>query len=306
VSLKDGDMQQVGLLGWPVAHSISPAMFNAAFESLGMNWRYTAFAVAPDQLKQTLHDLQRQGVRGLNVTVPHKQAVIPFVDVLHTEAKAVGAVNTITFTNSDGTVKLHGTNTDIEGFRADLVAFLDMDETRPLRALVLGSGGSARAATYVLAQLGYQITVVARNPNRALELIRDVQIGFATPARAVPADITSTQWRMKMVAVPWDRLGQVSPRADLIVNCTPVGMWPQDHESPWPNHVPIPATAMVYDMVYRPAKTRLIRQAEAAGSRAIGGLGMLVKQGAAAFRLWTGKEPPLDVMMQAAQKALDL
>lgn len=306
MSLKNGDVQQVGLLGWPVAHSVSPAMFNAAFESLGMNWRYTAFAVAPDQLKQTLHDLQRQGVRGLNVTVPHKQAVIPFVDVLHAEAKAVGAVNTITFTNSGGTVKLHGTNTDIEGFRTDLVAFLDMDETRPLRALVLGSGGAARAATYVLAQLGYQITVVARNPNRALELIRDVQIGFATPARAIPADITSTQWRMKMVTVPWDRLGQVSSRADLIVNCTPVGMWPQDNESPWPDHVPIPATAIVYDMVYRPTKTRLIRQAEAAGARAIGGLGMLVKQGAAAFRLWTGQEAPLDVMTQAAQKALEL
>ncbi len=306
MSLKNGDVQQVGLLGWPVAHSVSPAMFNAAFESLGMNWRYTAFAVAPDQLKQTLHDLQRQGVRGLNVTVPHKEAVIPFVDVLHAEAKAVGAVNTITFINNDGVVKLHGTNTDIAGFRADLVAFLDMDETRPLRALVLGSGGSARAATYVLAQLGYQITVVARNPNRALELIRDVQIGFATPRTR-----HSCRHHFHTVAYENGRrsLGPPRPgiaRADLIVNCTPVGMWPQDNESPWPDHVPIPATAVVYDMVYRPAKTRLIRQAEAAGARAIGGLGMLVKQGAAAFRLWTGREAPLDVMTQAAQKALEL
>lgn len=304
MSVTNGELQQVGLIGWPVSHSVSPAMFNTAFTALGLNWRYNVYPAPPDALSQILKDLRAKGVRGLNVTVPHKRAVMAFVDAVNPEAKAIGAVNTITIAGSADSPKWYGMNTDIKGFQDDLAAALDPVVDRTPRALILGSGGSARAVAYVLAQLGYQITVAARNASQGLELIRDVQSGVAAPAQA-PSDLLTTQWRMKMVAIPWNKITDAARRCYLIINCTPVGMWPAINDSPWPEDVPIPATAVVYDLVYRPAKTRLMQQAEAAGTRAIGGLGMLVRQGAASFRLWTGQEPPLDRMAEAARKALD-
>ncbi|MBN2471077.1 MAG: shikimate dehydrogenase [Anaerolineae bacterium] len=281
------ETQQVGLIGWPVAHSISPHMFTAAFASLGMDWRYTAHAIAPDDLQGGVERLLAQGLRGFNVTVPHKQAVLPLLTVIRPEAAAVGAVNTV-IARADGT--LEGTNTDVIGFSDDLLHHIGPPQAGA-RALILGAGGAARAAAFALARQGYTVLVASRRQEQAGTLIRDVGAGL-------PDDTANLQH------LPWDDLPAASQDLRLIVNCTPVGMWPHAGATPWPEAVPLPRGVTVYDMIYRPAETVLLRQARAAGGQAISGLGMLVRQGAAAFTLWTGQAAPFDMMLQAAQEAL--
>jgi shikimate dehydrogenase len=296
------ETQHVGLIGWPVEHSVSPAMFNAAFQAMDMNWRYTAYPLEPKHLAKGVTELRERGVRGFNVTVPHKQSVMGLLDTLKPDARIIGAVNTVSLIQGE-IPQLQGTNTDGIGFYKDLTTHI----TAPVQnqhALVLGSGGAAHAAVYVLARLGYQIYIASRNPSRGLELIRNVQAGLTAINETQSQPIESTQWRMQMRTLPWSRIGQVDVDINLVVNCTPVGMWPDVDAAPWPGDIPLPATATVYDMVYRPARTKLIQNALDAGIPAYNGLGMLVEQGAAAFNLWTGQDAPTDVMYAAAERAL--
>lgn len=267
-------MNKVGVIGWPVEHSLSPVMHNAAFAALGMaDWYYDRIAIPPDIVRLSLRELRDHGYIGLNVTVPHKQAVMPFVKA-DAIARAVGAVNTIDFRTNEGT------NTDVIGFMDDLTAHAI--DVRGQRVLVLGAGGAARAAVFGLVRAGAEVLVV----NRTLERAQNLAIDLGGSIRALPFE--------QVVHEP----------VTLIVNCTSVGMWPHTHESPWPQELPLPRDAIVYDMIYRPAKTQLMLQAEAAGLRAIGGLGMLARQGAAAFQRWTGVRAPLDVMIDALQTEL--
>ncbi|MEP7294296.1 MAG: shikimate dehydrogenase [Chloroflexota bacterium] len=263
--------QRVGVIGWPIEHSLSPAMHNAAFAVLGLEWQYDKMAIPPDIVKLSLREFRDAGFVGLNVTVPHKQAVMPFVKPDEI-AKAVGAVNTIDFRKNTGT------NTDVAGFMGDLTAH-GIDPAG-MRVVVLGAGGAARAAVYGLAQVIARIVIVNRTPERARELIDSLRVRAITGGVADVAD------------------------ADLIVNCTSVGLSPQVDDSPLPDDTPLKPGVIAYDMIYRPAQTRLMRQVEAAGGRAVGGLGMLVRQGAVAFKIWTGVEPPLDVMFAAAEQQL--
>ncbi len=295
--------QRVGVIGWPVEHSLSPVMINAAFAALEMNWRYEALPVEPQNLRRVVHSLQARGFRGVNVTVPHKNAVVDLLEVVPPEIKALGAVNTISVMQ-DGTNRLQGANTDIMGFYHDLTKYVSATPDQS-RALILGAGGAARAAAFVLARLGYKLHIASRNPARGLEVIRDVQAGLSIVSAAQSTPIESTQWRMQMLTVPWQRLPTISAQIDLIVNCTPVGMWPNVDESPWPAEALIPKTATVYDLIYRPQQSQLLKQAAAAGAQAVSGLGMLVQQGAESFRLWTGQSAPIDVMTAAAQRALN-
>ncbi len=277
----DGQTQLVGLIGWPVAHSLSPAMHNAAFEALGLNWRYVPLPVPPGQVEAALRGLVALGFRGANVTVPHKQAVIPHLDAVSEGAQAIGAVNTLVV--RDG--HLLGDNTDAAGFLVDLreAGF----EPKGGRTLVLGAGGGARAAAYALATAGAEVVVLNRTPSRAEALVRDLAAWVApVPLRSVP--------------LSHEALSRLVPTVDLIVNATSVGMWPDVAASPWPDDVPIPANCTVYDLVYRPALTRLLRQAGAGGAKGIGGLGMLVNQGALAFRMWTGRDAPVEAMRNHA------
>lgn len=267
-------MNKVGAIGWPIEHSLSPVMHNAAFQTLGMHdWFYDKIAIPPDIVKLSLRELRDHDYIGINVTVPHKQAVMPYVKA-DAVAKAIGAVNTIDFRDNTGT------NTDCAGFMDDLAAngIKAAGET----VVVLGAGGAARAAVYGLAQAGARILIVNRTMERAEHLIADLKVD----ARAVTHDEAGMS------------------DASLIVNATSVGLAPKIHESPWPEDVPMPPGAVVYDMVYRPARTKLMEIAEAQGKRAVGGLGMLVRQGAAAFKLWTGVEPPIDVMFAALYEKL--
>lgn len=265
---------KVGLIGFPVEHSISPAMHNAAFRHLGMDWVYDAMAIPPDILKYGIRELMQHGYIGLNVTIPHKEAVMRLVtpDAI---ARAVGAINTIDFRTNTGT------NTDVQGLIDDLKAHhIPLKEET---VLVLGAGGAARAAVYGLVREGAKVIVV----NRTLQ-----------KAQVMLADLTISAGICGVDAMTLDEAVEHTP--SLIINCTSAGLYPKIDDSPWVDGVPIPKNITVYDMIYRPQKTKFMTQAEDAGGRAIGGLGMLVRQGALSFKLWTGVDAPLETMFATA------
>ena len=280
-----GSTQIVGLLGWPVSHSLSPAMHNAAFAHLELDWRYVPLPVdpaRPQAIPEAVAGLRALSLRGANVTVPHKQAVMRCVDRLTPAAEVIGAVNTLVV-EKDGS--LLGDNTDAAGFIGDLRDHgVDLQERH---VLVLGAGGSARAVVYGLAQAGAaRIAIANRTVATAQALAAALQPhvpGCPLTALALPADLPG-----------------LAAQADLIVNCTSLGMTPNVDTSPWPDELPFHSGQIVYDLVYNPADTRLLRQAARAGVQAIGGLGMLVWQGAFAFERWTGTPAPVDIMRAAA------
>jgi shikimate dehydrogenase len=279
----------VGLIGWPVSHSVSPPMHNAAFAALGLDWRYVALPVPvepPERVGEAVRGLRALGLRGANVTVPHKQAVMPHLDRLSPAAEAIGAVNTIVVTPEGG---LAGDNTDARGFVADL---RDHGvDPQGLRVLVLGAGGSARAVVYGLAAAGAaRVAIANRTYRRAADLVAALQPRL--PACPLAA-----------LALPGD-LAAAATVADLVVNCTSLGMTPQPETTPWDETLRLRPDQAVYDLVYNPAETRLLRWAAAGGARAIGGLGMLVWQGAIAFEQWTGIAPPVPIMAAACAQAM--
>jgi shikimate dehydrogenase len=273
------------LIGWPVEHSLSPAMHNAAFEALGLGWRYELLPVPPGQLGVALEGLRTGNFRGGNVTVPHKSAVMAFLDEIDDAARAIGAVNTITVQGR----RWRGYNTDAAGFvRALREAGMDVAGQR---ALLLGAGGTARAVAYALAGAGCAVAIHNRTASRAAELVRDLQhLGLGAPV----------SW----VADETDLEEPDLARFDLLVNATAAGMWPNSEVTPWPEALAMPSHWTVFDLVYNPLETHLLRQARQAGAKTIDGLGMLVWQGALAFELWTGQEPPADLMRATALKAL--
>ena len=284
--MTESETQLIGLIGWPVEHSVSPAMHNAAFEATGLPWHYTLLPTPPGRIKAALTGLKAQGYRGANVTVPHKQAVMPHLDEIADPARAIGAVNTIIAQEG----QLIGYNTDGDGFLAALreAGF----EPAGRSALVLGAGGAARAVVYALAQAGCAVTIHNRTVQRAAQLAHHMQdAGVHAPVTWLP--ITATLSDLDLA------------RFDLLVNATPVGMWPQTDASPWPETLPLPSRWTVFDLVYNPTETRLLAQARAAGATTVGGLGMLVHQGALAFERWTGHSPPREVMQAACQQALE-
>lgn len=271
--------KRVGIIGWPVSHSISPAMHNATFKALGLDWQYDAMAIPPDIVKYGIKEPMQHGYIGVNVTSPHKQEVMKIVKPDEI-ARAIGAVNTVDFRD------LTGTNTDVYGFIDDLKA-----NNVPITGetvVVLGAGGASRAATYGLWREGANVIVVNRSLEHANKMLADL---------AVSAGILN-----RVNALTLDEAVTLSP--SLIVNATPAGMHPNHHSSPWVEGVPFPSNIALYDMIYSPAKTLLMKQAEAHGGRVFNGVGMLVRQGILSFKIWTGIEPPFDVMMSAALEAL--
>ena len=293
---------QTGLIGWPLGHSVSPAMHNAAFAALGLEGRYDALPVAPEEVAALVHSLPARGYRGVNVTIPHKQAIMPLMDDLSDAARAIGAVNTVIVERFSKSLSAEAASNDLGnrftvlcGDNTDWLGFLHPLEARGFElagksALLLGAGGSARAVAYALAMRGVsQLAVWNRTPDRAAELAHHV-------AALAPA-LTIHQFTNSPFPISHFPF-------DLIVNTTPVGMWPNADASPWPDDLPFPPGALVYDLVYRPEETRFLRQAAAAGCATQGGLAMLVAQGAAAFEMWTGLNPPMDVMLAAAAAAL--
>jgi len=285
----DGRTQLVGLIGWPVAHSLSPVMHNAAFEALGLNWAYVPLPVLPGQIESAVRGLVALGFRGANVTVPHKQAVIPTLDFLAPDVREFGAVNTLVVKGNDAKATVGGYNTDYQGFIGALVR--DGFDPEGKSIVVVGTGGAGRAVVFGLLQAGGKdVLVLDLVSQKAEELVTDLE--GARPSR------------LHMLPLTEETLVESARAADLLVNATPVGMWPNVGDSIWPDGVPIPTHLAVSDLVYNPLSTRLLEQTRTSGAHPIGGLEMLVGQGTLAFERWTGKPAPIEVMRSACEQAL--
>lgn len=290
VSGISGRTRVCGIFGYPVEHSFSPAMHNAAFAALGLDYIYVPFPVLPANLPGAVAAVRALGLAGVNVTIPHKEAVLPLLDELSEEARLIGAVNTIV--NRSG--QLHGDNTDGRGFLRSLeekAGFTPAGKT----ALILGAGGAARAVAVQLALAGTKRLLLAnRSQSRARELA-----GFVAERTGV---------RVEMV--PWPRKdnemlpGEALLEAELVVQATPMGMHPNASET-----VPLPFDLfrpgqVACDLVYNPVETLFLKKAREAGAAAVDGLGMLLYQGALAFELWTGAAAPVEVMREALTKVI--
>ncbi len=280
-------MIRLGLTGYPLAHSLSPRLHMAALTACGLEGEYRLYPVAPDdkQALQALTARLRSGeLTGLNVTLPHKQNVLPFLDELTPEARAIGAVNTLYLRKG----RLIGHNTDAAGFRADM-GRLFVCPPPEKRALVIGSGGGARAVVYVLLRDGWEVTVAALLLDQAEALAESLgRAAGGGSVRVIPAETGAIRAAASSLA--------------LIVNASPVGMTPHHQAMPWPEEAPFPPGAAVYDLVYHPRETRLARAARRAGLKALTGLGMLVEQAALAFECWTGTSAPRAAMFASVEE----
>jgi shikimate dehydrogenase len=277
-------MKRLAVLGHPVSHSRSPAMQNAALEALGLGegWRYEALDIDPAEFAERTRELPGQGFVGANVTIPHKGAALVLADEASNAAEGIGAANTLSF--HDGVIRAD--NTDASGLLAAL--------PRPVEgsnALVLGAGGSARAAVWALAGQGANVSVWNRTPERADEIVRDL---------ALAGSDTTAEGRLRAVTADQAQVGGYQ----LIVNCTAIGMSDEDPFEQLPLVAErLGAGIVVVDLVYAGSGSRLAAEARSRGATAVEGLEVLVQQGAESLRLWTGKDPPLDVMREAARAA---
>lgn len=279
--------QHIGVIGFPLRHTLSPVFQQAALDFYGLDIRYEAWETPPDRLPETVASLRDPSRLGMNVTIPHKQAVVPLLDRVDPTAAAIGAVNTVAKSHD----VLVGYNTDCTGF----IKAVRSDggfEPAGKAVLVLGAGGAAGAVVFGLLTSGVaRIGIAARRAEAAAALRR----AFVGP-----------EGGDRLVVEPWG--GDIEARLDaydLVVNTTSMGMLHGGAEKQSPlDGVRIPPRLLVYDLVYNPSETPLMRQARAAGAPAFGGLSMLVYQGAAGFELWTGRKPPLETMIGAARRAL--
>ncbi len=266
------------LMGYPVGHSVSPAMHNAAFKELSMPHSYGLFEVQRDQLAQVVQDkLRVTEFGGANVTIPHKMEIIKYLDELAESAKKAGAVNTIEYRNG----RLIGHNTDaLGGVRALTETYGEISGSK---VVLLGAGGAASALAAELAPNVDTLVILNRSVEKARELSN--RLSGNTSYGSIKDQV-------------------VIESADILINATPVGMHPKTAESPvdpkW-----LHSDLLVYDIIYNPQKTQLLRDAEDTGARTLGGLWMLVYQGVEAFKIWTGVEPSADTMYDAASKALE-
>ncbi|MBI3751560.1 MAG: shikimate dehydrogenase [Chloroflexi bacterium] len=273
--------KRVVLIGHPVAHSLSGAMQQAAFDAAGIDAAYELWDRSPLALPGAIAEIRRDEFLGVNVTIPHKERVVPLVDRLTEEAQATGAVNTIT---REGR-RLVGHNTDVAGFDAALDRLVGRQKM-PKHAVLLGAGGGARAVAYGLIRAGFQrVIVFNRHLHRAEGLVKHFAKGAA---------------HMELRAMPWhvSIIESELAKTKVLVNATSIGL--VGDETPVPGEI-LPSDLLVLDLIYK--RTRFLRDAEAAGSSAMDGETMLLHQGAAAFKLWTGQEAPLDVMAQALAEA---
>jgi len=270
-----------GVFGDPIAHSKSPLMMNTAFEAAGVQGIYMAFHVTPDRLRQAVDGIRGLGLRGVNVTIPHKQAVMAFLDEIDENARVIGAVNTIV--NEGG--RLIGYNTDGIGYVRSL-----KEETgvgiAGKRILILGAGGAARGIAYALAcERPERIWIANRTEERAAELASSL---------AAYADFEG---------MGMERIADIIHKVDIVINTTSVGMHPNVDERPADPRIFQPGT-LFSDLIYNPLKTKWLEEAEQLGHKVHGGLGMFVYQGAYAYEYWLGRQAPVEAMREAVERSL--
>ena len=272
-----------GVIGDPIEHSLSPRMHNAAFKKLGLNCVYLPFRVAPEDLKSAMTGMRALNIRGFNVILPHKTAIIKFLDELDEAAQEIGAVNTIL--NDEG--RLIGYNTD--GLGAARALEGQHQDPSNKRIVLIGAGGAARAIAFTLARRARSILILNRTKHLAVILAKDIEqrLGKKILARSLAGN----------------SLLEALQGADILINATSVGMYPRTGQTVATRKV-LHSGMVVFDIVYNPVKTMLLREAEAAGAKAITGVGMLVHQGAEAFKIWTNHSPPIEVMRRAVIQEL--
>jgi shikimate dehydrogenase len=268
--------------GSPIRHSASPAMHNAAFAALGLNWRYLAFEVNPKNLRAAIEGAKAMNFAGLNLTVPHKLLALEMLDALDESAKKWGAVNTIKFEMAGGgKISTHGFNTDADAIVAALREELKLG-LRGAKVLLLGAGGAGRtAALKVASENVAELFLVNRTQSKAKEIAGEIKKQFP------PVKVS---------------VGFPKASVDLILNATSLGLKANDASPLDEKQFSLKQTRAVYDMIYSPAETALLKAAKTAGCKTANGLGMLLHQGAKAFEIWTGKPAPLDVMRRALEE----
>ncbi len=262
----NGKTSLYGIIGNPVGHSLSPAMHNAAFDFLGENCVYLPFAV--ENVEAALQGIRHLYIKGVSVTIPHKESVIPYLDIVDSVAVKIGAVNTIRREQQGQDILLCGYNTDWIGANR---ALADTMQLKGASVVILGAGGSARAIGFGLLEAGAKITLCSRTESRGRKLAVDLQC----------------QW------CPLENVANL--QGDALVNATSVGMVPQQEQSPVPSEI-TSNYSVVMDIVYAPLQTKLLMDAKKAGCRTVNGLEMLLYQGVAQFELWTSLQPPVEVM----------
>lgn len=271
-------MIKLGLIGFPVGHSLSPQIQNAALKASGLEGEYCLFPIEPHDLQgleKLLARVRSGEVTGLNVTIPHKQNVIPFLDELTPTARSIGAVNVMYMREN----RLIGDNTDAAGFLKDLKNHFASFPPHS-SALVLGAGGSARSVAYALVNDGWDVSIASRRIEQARQLADLFQGAHAIDFNPSSLQLSNFQ---------------------LIANTTPLGMTPNVDRSPVPDNTILSKQTKIYDLVYNPRQTKLVREARAQGLQATTGLGMLVEQAALGFELWTGVKLPIDVFRSAVE-----
>jgi shikimate dehydrogenase len=275
----DGSTRITGILGYPIKHTFSPAMHNAAFKALNLNYVYLPFQVHPGQLKEAIRGMRALGIVGANVTVPFKQEVIKYLDALSGEAESIGAVNTVCQSNG----KLIGYNTDGAGF----IASLKEAGIEPAGKVVclIGAGGAGRAVAVALAQAGIErIFISDLVMEKACELVKTIERNFD---------------KIYVESIEGDKIKKILPISSILINATPVGM---QKDEPSPIHPELlHPDLVVCDLVYNPPETNLLKEAKKRGAKVLNGLGMLLHQGALSFNKWTNLKPPLDIMRKALE-----
>jgi shikimate dehydrogenase len=283
-----GKTKLLGIIGDPVKHSLSPVIHNAAISYLGVDYIYVPFPLKPKDLTTVIAGFSSIGIVGFNVTIPHKQAIIPLLSEATPMAQLVGAVNTVWRTKTGW----KGTNTDIDGFLSPLQS-LQRDWAN-LTPIILGNGGAARAVVVGLAQLGcLKIYVVGRDRQKLWQFAQSWK---------------NTQLTATLGIYFWDQLSEIIEETELLINTTPIGMFPNINDSPMESILfsRMPENAIAYDLIYTPNPTQFLKNAQQQGLITIDGLEMLVQQGAVALQLWLQKTVPVDVMTQSLQDYLKL
>jgi len=272
----------VGVFGHPVAENPTMVMQEAAFQALNLNWRYLTIEVYPKDLEDAMKGLRAFNMRGINLTIPHKVEVLKYLDEVSPEAQLMGAVNTV---YREGK-QLIGANTDGKGFLTSLIQDAKVDP-RGKKVLILGAGGAARAISVELALAGTnKITIINRSPSRGEELVT----------------LLREKTKVESHYVSWDGAYRIPPDTNILVNATSIGLFPHSNQKPNILYDSIPKSSIVCDVIPNPPQTQFLKEAQSRGAKTLDGLGMLVYQGAIGFKLWTGRDAPIDIMKQSLKK----
>ena len=278
-----GSTNIVGLIGHPVEHSFSPPMHNAAFDALNMDYAYVAFDVNPNDLKSAIEGAESLNIKGFNVTIPHKVDVMQYLDELDEVARLIGAVNTIDFKN------LKGYNTD--GIGA-VKAIEEVTSIKNKNVVVVGAGGASRAISFYIAKYGAEsLTILNRNEVKA---------------ESLASDVSDSGLIGEVASDSINAIGNYMESADVLIDTTPLGMHPNINDEPIVKADMMDEDLVVFDAVYNPNETVLLKEAIKAGANPVYGIKMLLYQGAESFKIWTGRDAPVDVMEKALKDTLNL